>query len=373
MKPLSKSFLQSIKENQPSIEHLECTALDEHLQNALFYAIKYKANETLEALLRAGCNVNQKNINGDTPLHLAAYFGDVALSTSLINHQGDINAKNKKGITPLMYAANKGAIDLVKLCVQQNASLDARDSQGNSILFYAIGSKKTKIIKYLIALGLSPYAINDKFETLHHEIARNGLKTMSDEIFNYALHADTENIYKQTPLHLAAKAGNEALVQDYLNLGLDPQLKDSFDKTAFQYAEYYGEIKTLMERFIHNLAIESAYKTHTLHRALRFNKIDEAETLLQQSNHINEKDYFGNKPLFYILRSKDPICLKMFLKRSNDFKAIDSFDNDAYFIAALFNNPTFFNSVSVKKDALNKQTLKLIQASETLKKLLADK
>jgi len=367
---MNESFINAIKQDKSAFDAFEYRSLDKRHQNGLFYAIKYKAFNALKSLLNLGLNVNHQNNKGDTPLHYAAYFGDHSLCQMLIDSNASINIPNKKGITPLMYGAYKGSLEVVKLLALKQGDLNNPDKLGNTSLFYAVSSKKLKVLNYLIEQGANLYVKNYQDETLHHAIAKNGLLTMNDVLLNHRLPPDYKNIYKQTPLHFAAKNGNELLVESYLKYGLNPLMKDSFDKTPLMYAKPYGDVHTMIERSIYNLAVEKSYKTYTLHRALREENLDEAEALLKKSTHIDEKDYYGNKPLFYILKSKDLVLLKLFLERSKDFENIDYLNNHAYFLAALFDNNGFFEQVDIKKDAFDQSTKKLIKASKSLSRLL---
>lgn len=370
---ISESFINAIKEDQSSFDSFDVFALDKRQQNGLFYAVKYKAINALKTLLNLKLDVNCQNKKGDTPLHYAAYFGDETFCKILIEANASINVTNKKGITPLMYGAYKGSLEVVKLLVSKTDDLNQGDKLGNTALFYAVSSKKLKVFNYLITQGADIFMKNIQDENLHHEIAKNGLLSMNEVLLEQGLHPDHKNIYKQTPLHFAAKNGNEFLVESYLKYGLIPSFKDSFDKSPLMYAKPYGDIHTMIERAIYNLEVENSYKIYTLHRALREEKLDEAEAILKKPTYLNEKDFFGNKPLFYIIKSKDLVLLKLYLNRSNDFQNVDCFNNDAYFLAALYENESFFKAIDIKKDTLDQPTKRLIKASKKLNALLSNK
>ena len=51
-------------------------------------------------LLKKKLNINKKNKNGDTPLHLAVQRGDYDIIQLLLDNGADITIKNKKGISP---------------------------------------------------------------------------------------------------------------------------------------------------------------------------------------------------------------------------------------------------------------------------------
>ena len=66
-------------------------------------------------LLDNTAEVNIKNNEGATPLHLAANMGHKELAKLLLAYKADVNAQTNKGTTPLRVAVLKGHIDMVDL------------------------------------------------------------------------------------------------------------------------------------------------------------------------------------------------------------------------------------------------------------------
>lgn len=57
------------------------------------------------SLIANGCDVNQQDINGNTPLHLAAASGNLRLVQSLVQNGADFAMKNHHQQTPAMMAS----------------------------------------------------------------------------------------------------------------------------------------------------------------------------------------------------------------------------------------------------------------------------
>jgi ankyrin repeat protein len=64
-------------------------------------------HEIVELLLRAGADVNAKQMSGVTPLHSAAHNGQTQLAKLLIDKGADVNAEMDNGQTPLAKAVEK--------------------------------------------------------------------------------------------------------------------------------------------------------------------------------------------------------------------------------------------------------------------------
>ena len=65
---------------------------------------KYAENNEvfhMNILIINGVGVNEKNINGDAPLHCASYYGNKEAITLLLNKGANMYLKNNNGKTPL--------------------------------------------------------------------------------------------------------------------------------------------------------------------------------------------------------------------------------------------------------------------------------
>jgi len=64
--------------------------------------------DSMQALLRRHTNVNARNAQGWTPLHVATAGGDITLVDLLLRHGADVNAESYVGATPLDHAMTYG-------------------------------------------------------------------------------------------------------------------------------------------------------------------------------------------------------------------------------------------------------------------------
>ena len=68
----------------------------------LLYTLQCGHNDVILLLSCKECNSNAQNREGDTPLHIAAKYGQVHTIVQLLScREYDPNAQNKKGDTPL--------------------------------------------------------------------------------------------------------------------------------------------------------------------------------------------------------------------------------------------------------------------------------
>ena len=124
----------------------------------------------------AGININTQDMGGDTPLHVAAFSGYVAVAQYLVSQGADVNIQNREGCTPLhqplsQYSLNNN-LEMVKYLVSQGADVNAKDKKGSTPLHLAVSEKeKAEIAKFLISAGAG-VSIQDKYGRTPFDIAK---------------------------------------------------------------------------------------------------------------------------------------------------------------------------------------------------------
>lgn len=63
----------------------------------------------------------------ETPLHCAAWHGYSAVARALCQAGCHVDAKNREGESPLLTASARGFVDIVKCLVEHKADLEATD------------------------------------------------------------------------------------------------------------------------------------------------------------------------------------------------------------------------------------------------------
>ena len=125
----------------------------------------------VQYFLDQGIDVNSKDGNNDTPLHLAAWQNsDVEVTKYLVSKGADVNAKGSMvGMTPLLNAARFNRnVDVVKHLVSQGADVNAKSgSSGNTPLHWsALVNPNPEVLKYLVTVrGVDVNAKNNQGQT----------------------------------------------------------------------------------------------------------------------------------------------------------------------------------------------------------------
>ena len=108
--------------------------------------------EAVKQHLAAGTDVNTKDEDETTPLHLAAYR-DKKIAELLIAEGADVNAKDEDETTPLHYAAHRDRKEIAELLIAKGADVNAKDEDGVTPQHLAAELGHKEIVELLIAKG----------------------------------------------------------------------------------------------------------------------------------------------------------------------------------------------------------------------------
>ena len=317
----------------------------------LHQAVAANRLEFVEALLKVpGCNINELNSDGETPLHVACKMrhskavlelliensrcdlnaqtqcGDTALYLALCSEQEVVekmqcilqserynpNITNTEGYTPLHVALKKEEFETaVALCNHSKCNPNIQDLTGNTPLHMAIG---------LISLSSVESLLNHKSIDLN--IQNNEGNTPLHEAVMRWIYVD---VVKALALH---KSCNPSIVN---NAGMTP-----LQISATSGDVRHTEVLITSERYSHKDIVMVTKDTLLLHQAVLSNRPKLALRLINvQECNINEKNSVGETALHVACKTR---CSKAVLKKLTedsrcDLNAQDQHGNTALHLA----------------------------------------
>jgi len=246
--------------------------------------------------------VNSLNeMRSNTPLHVAAYFGQSSVLNYLLVSGAVLDAKNKKGFTALHYAANKGHEDAVAILLAHGAEPNRKAKNGKRPLHLAAILGRNNIIRQLLDGGANPdvrdkkkrtpmyLAIANNFpDTVNLLVqrganprvrARNGLLPI--DICTNALAMFFRNLdVLATQLHNAVRNHDHKTISHLLAQGTPINAQNEEGNTPLHTAVLSGNYPTLYTLLIHGAdpTIENKDGQTPVHLAVQYNFITPGNT-----------------------------------------------------------------------------------------------
>lgn len=245
---------------------------------------------------RIGCNINEQDSYGRTPLHLAVLtdqeHNGYRIARLLLQANADINAKDFQQQTPFIYACLLNRSKLIPLFLQTK-SIDwfHSDYEGYLILHHAASSSNTSILAEIV-----------------HEMKSIGLSI------------DCKNELGYTPLILAIKSfrfDNAIYLLDHTDASIFAS-DDEYHFTCLQWAENVGPKS---DQWRQNFSIKKP-KKYEIDLIRKKNPIDFSSFSLSNNKSIpgNESSY----PSKMLLSNHHPLERAILSPRTKDRKSLSA-------------------------------------------------
>ena len=119
---------------------------------ALHWAAYYNDAELVDQLIKAGANVNAKNLFGSSPMSEAAVVGNVKVLKALLAAGADVESANEDGQTALMILSRTSNVEAAKLLISKRANVNVREKwRGQTPLMWAAAEGQPEMVKLLLA------------------------------------------------------------------------------------------------------------------------------------------------------------------------------------------------------------------------------
>ncbi len=276
------------------------TALNGHVEIVKFLFETYNVNP------------DPKNINGNTPLHVAALNGRTELVRFLVEeHNADITCTNNKEETPLHLAIRGNHVAVVKyLTTQCKEALHCKDKQRFSDFDMAIKNQRLEILAYFIQKGITGKAGNTPLHLAAVYGYSNLVKILVEQhgvdiacknlqgatAFDCVLETVTTQRETIEKKNLPAFLNMLAAIE-YLSTQIP--VKDQ-GNTALHYEAMDGNISDvigLANNYSEQITTANNIGNTPLHLASAYGHLEVVKFLISQHNNSNVKNKVGNTPV----------------------------------------------------------------------------
>ncbi|XP_029115097.1 ankyrin-2 [Scleropages formosus] len=169
------------------------------------------------------CTENGKS--GFTPLHIAAHYGNVNVSTLLLNRGAAVDFTARNGITPLHVASKRGNTNMVNLLLDRGAQIDAKTRDGLTPLHCAARSGHDSSVEVLLEKGAPLLARTKNGLSPLHMAAQGDHVECVKHLLQHQAPVDDVTLDYLTALHVAAHCGHYRVTKLLLDKRANPNAR----------------------------------------------------------------------------------------------------------------------------------------------------
>ncbi|WP_168463963.1 ankyrin repeat domain-containing protein [Wolbachia endosymbiont of Ctenocephalides felis wCfeT] len=248
-------------------------------------AVFAKTTEFLELLINNNALINEReSIEGHTPLHLAALYGNTSVLQALVGKGQNIEDVDNNGRIALFLALrqcteqkNDSRVEVIEYLINKlKADVTKKDNNNNTVLFFAANNCPGKVVELIIKKFKENFGEGKLKDFFHHK-----------------------NVDGVDALDIALNSGNEEVIKVLRSYGADIENKVNGESRLFRSVKENDTRK--VELLLENGAFADTaddYDTTPIYFAIRNGNIDINNLLLKYnaSVNLNEKEY-GLSPL----------------------------------------------------------------------------
>lgn len=304
-------------------------------QDGVHWAVWHGRVRSVERLVDADpVNVQSRDDDGNTPLHVAAVAGAVRLAAILLEKGADYDAPGASGETALHCASRVGHVGIVGLLLAAGADMEIVCDSGKTAVQTAAQTGNDGVLGLLLQHGADETRV-DTGVTLLHLGAGSGSAAVVALLLRRS-HRDVHALAdttKETPLHTAASPQAAALLLDH---GAEIAAADRAGRTALHFAASRGDVGTmtfLLSRGADKETVSRIGET-PLHWAASAGHCATVQTLLDHGANIEAVNNDIETPLHLAALQGQTTAIHLLLDRGAALHAISHPRKTALHMAA---------------------------------------
>lgn len=218
---------------------------------ALIAAVKARDLRAIETMLRTNPGLAKgTDSGGSTALHHAAAFGTTTILEALLKAGADIEAANRFGQHPLHWAFD--SVERTGLLLGKGAAIDSRAHDGRTALYLAASQRRSgDVLRLLLDKGANVELATTNGRTPLMAAAAGGLVPLIQMLLDRKANVNAASGTGSTALMDAAASRKPEAVRLLVNAGADVNAKTKRNNTALAAAAMYGlddSVKLLLDK-----------------------------------------------------------------------------------------------------------------------------
>ena len=206
-------------------------------------AIIEKNFGVLDALKKAGCSINSRNSDKQTPLidllcnnHIHSREAIRAIVKKL---GADINLKDRNDRTALMYAVDNNKFSFVQELIELGVNLKLHNQGARALLRAISNNVNYVIVESLVKAGADVNYIDNNHSTALIYATLQSNRQVTELLLSKGVDVNIKNEYGMSPLMMAAKGEDQEIIKMLLDAGADSDDKNNNYQTAADFALAY--------------------------------------------------------------------------------------------------------------------------------------
>ena len=206
--------------------------------------MQYDDSDHVKSIMRKDpANINEKNEDGNTFLHIAVHEGNIDMAQYLVSKGADINVKDNLNQTPLQIAIDEGNVELAKYLIFKGADVDVQNLFSKATpLHSAVDKGSFEIAKLLVLQGANINAKNSDQESPLYIAVKRGRLEVAKFLVSQGAELNTKDRRGKYVLHEAAYLGDLEQVKFLISKGMDINAKDKNDLCPLHDAAVRGNL-----------------------------------------------------------------------------------------------------------------------------------
>ncbi|KAF5306177.1 hypothetical protein FQR65_LT07453 [Abscondita terminalis] len=235
---VAAQYVNEVNDNNESALHYACAVTKDEVE------VPSADKEVVRLLLENGADVSLLSKHAhETCFHYVAVSGNNDVLMEMITHMSNtdmqkaLNKQSAIGWTPLSIASHKGHTEFVNNLLTNHARVDVFDTEGRSALHLAAEKGFLKVCDLLLTHKAFINSKSRVGRTALHLAAMNGYTHLVKFLIkDHNAVIDILTLRKQTPLHLAAGAGQIEVCKLLLELGANIDATDDMGQKPIHAA-----------------------------------------------------------------------------------------------------------------------------------------
>ncbi len=312
-------------------------AVDNEQWSSIFAAASQGHTDIVKYLLQHGVDGRDEDINGYSPIEIAARYEKEDTFLVLLELENSIHDTNifeycrwlgLDTLAILHLAIQRDDIPLLKGTLDAGADKDLRDKQGYTVLHRSMQSENTQAMEILLNCGCDVNIANKEGSTpLFTAIFGNSSVNKISELLTYGTSVNHRDLNGVKPLQLALEKGQADVILLLLENNATADLVLAADMGTIVV------VQKLMETMTEDINKKDIKGETPLHKACAKNKLDIVQHLVANGALIDVVNVFGRTPLHtaliacswdvvHYLLTRDNVCMCINYKDYNGWNAL---------------------------------------------------